>query len=90
MAVLLQPGANTCVAVAAGLIGCLTGLAGSSAAWAQRVVPKLDHTCPRGYVATARQECSTLGLMTYTLRPSRGEPCPPGWINADGGYCRKN
>ena len=54
------------------------------------MVPKLDHTCPRGYVATAQNECSTLGLMTYTLRPSRGEPCPTGWINADGGYCRKN
>ena len=76
--------------VVAALISCLAGLDGSQTAWAQRVVPKLDHTCPRGYVATAQNECSTLGLMTYTLRPSRGEPCPTGWINADGGYCRKN
>lgn len=76
--------------MAVGLIGALAGWVGAPAAWAQRVVPKLEDTCPRGYVAVAQRECSTLGLMTYTLRPSRGAPCPTGWVNADGGYCRKH
>lgn len=73
-----------------GLITCVTGWVGVPAAWAQRVVPRLLDTCPRGYVSTAQQECTTLGLMTYTLRPAGDQPCPAGWINADGGYCRKN
>ena len=60
-----------------------------SDAWAQRVVPKRQEVCPMGYVDTAKDTCSTLGLMTYTVQPSRGDRCPSGWINVGGGYCRK-
>ncbi|MAS28708.1 hypothetical protein [Synechococcus sp. UW105] len=59
-------------------------------AWGQRVVPKLREICPMGYVDTAKGTCSTLGLMTHTVQPSKGEACPSGWANAGGGYCRKS
>ncbi|MFQ6537401.1 MULTISPECIES: hypothetical protein [Aphanothece] len=56
---------------------------------AQRVVRKLDWMCPLGYVDMLNGSCSTLGLMHYTVRPTHGQPCPPGWMNVGGKYCRK-
>ena len=43
-----------------------------------------------GYVDTAKDTCSTLGLMTYTVQPSKGGRCPSGWGDIGGGYCRKD
>jgi hypothetical protein len=62
---------------------------GSVPALAQRVVPKLGSICPMGYVDTLNGKCSTLGLMRYTVQPTNGQPCPSGWMNVGGGYCRK-
>jgi hypothetical protein len=59
------------------------------AAHAQRVVPKIGSLCPMGYVDTLNGKCSTLGLMRYTVQPTEGQPCPAGWMNVGGGYCRK-
>ncbi len=56
---------------------------------AQREVPKIGSICPLGYVDLFNGRCSTLGLMTYTLRPTGGEACPAGWMNVGGGYCRE-
>jgi hypothetical protein len=42
-----------------------------------------------GYVDTFNGKCSTLGLMTYTVAPTRGKACLEGWMNVGGGYCRK-
>jgi len=61
----------------------------SPSAWAQRVVPKLENACPMGFVDTFNGRCSTLGLMTYTVKPAQGKACPSGWMNVGGGYCRK-
>ncbi|MEY2749223.1 MAG: hypothetical protein RLZZ168_1239 [Cyanobacteriota bacterium] len=58
-------------------------------AQAQRVVPKLGTLCPLGYVDTLNGKCSTLGLMTYTVKPTNGQACPEGWMNVGGGYCRQ-
>ena len=58
-------------------------------AQAQRVVPKLGTLCPLGYVDTLNGKCSTLGLMTYTVKPTTGQACPEGWMNVGGGYCRQ-
>ena len=58
-------------------------------AQAQRVVPKLQVVCPMGYVDTFNGKCSTFGLMNYTVQPTNGQPCPTGWINVGGGYCRQ-
>jgi hypothetical protein len=27
--------------------------------------------------------------MNYTVRPTHGQPCPEGWMNVGGRYCRK-
>jgi len=59
------------------------------AAQAQRVVPRIGALCPMGYVDTLNGKCSTLGLMRYTVQPTGGQPCQPGWMNVGGGYCRK-
>jgi hypothetical protein len=53
------------------------------------VVPKLGTLCPLGYVDTLNGKCSTLGLMTYTVKPTNGQACPEGWMNVGGGYCRQ-
>ena len=58
-------------------------------AMAQRVIRKIGDICPLGYVDTLNGNCSTLGLMRYTVQPTNGEPCPDGWMNVGGGYCRK-
>jgi hypothetical protein len=42
-----------------------------------------------GYVDTFNGNCSTLGLMRYTVQPTNGRPCPEGWMNVGGGYCRR-
>lgn len=70
------------------LIGLVIGFSGAPAL-AQRVVPKLGTICPLGYVDTFNGKCSTLGLMTYTVQPTNGQPCASGWANVGGGYCRK-
>jgi hypothetical protein len=64
-------------------------LASAQPALAQRVVPKIGTICPLGYVDLLNGNCSTLGLMTYTLMPADGEACLEGWMNVGGGYCRK-
>jgi len=66
----------------------LAGL-GAPAAWAQRVVPKLQTICPLGYVDTFKGTCSTLGLATYAVTPTHGKACASGWMNVGGGYCRR-
>ena len=71
------------------LIGALDVAGDLSHALAQRVVPKRQADCPMGYVDTAKDTCSTLGLMTYTVQPSKGGRCPSGWGDIGGGYCRK-
>jgi hypothetical protein len=53
------------------------------------MVKKLKTICPLGYVDTFNGKCSTLGLMSYTVKPTNGEACPSGWMNVGGGYCRK-
>jgi hypothetical protein len=53
------------------------------------VVPKIGSICPLGYVDTFNGKCSTFGLMNYTVQPTNGQPCPTGWINVGGGYCRQ-
>lgn len=58
-------------------------------AGAQRVVKKLGTICPLGYVDTLNGNCTTFGLMRYTVQPTNGQPCPSGWMNVGGGYCRK-
>ena len=77
-------------------IACLSGIVGAAAAllepqpaMAQRVVNKIGNICPLGYVDTLNGKCSTLGLMRYTVQPTNGQPCPEGWMNVGGGYCRK-
>jgi hypothetical protein len=64
-------------------------LASAQPALAQRVVPKIGSICPLGYVDLFNGNCSTLGLMNYTLMPTDGEACLEGWMNVGGGYCRK-
>ena len=59
------------------------------AAHAQRVVRKIGDLCPMGYVDMLNGNCSTLGLMRYTVQPTNGQPCPSGWMNVGGGYCRR-
>ena len=61
----------------------------ASPAHAQRVVRKIGTICPMGYVDTLNGNCSTLGLMRYTVQPTGGQPCQAGWMNVGGGYCRK-
>lgn len=78
--------ANRFAALSAAAV--LPVLAGSPA-WAQREVPKLGYICPLGYVDMLNGTCSTLGLMSYTVRPTNGQPCPEGWMNVGGRYCRK-
>ena len=58
-------------------------------AHAQRVVRKIGDICPMGYVDMLNGNCSTLGLMRYTVQPTNGQPCLEGWMNVGGGYCRK-
>ena len=58
-------------------------------ALAQRVVRKIGSICPMGYVDMLNGNCSTLGLMRYTVEPTNGQACPEGWMNVGGGYCRK-
>lgn len=78
-------------------LSCLALMATSSlvvvalapGAQAQRVVPKLQALCPLGYVDSFNGKCSTLGLMTYTVTPTRGKACAEGWMNVGGGYCRR-
>lgn len=81
--------ATAAVATAGSLL--LTLLAGALPlpARAQRVIPKLETLCPLGYVDTFNGKCSTLGLMNYTVAPTEGRPCPAGWMNIGGGYCRQ-
>jgi len=78
------------------LAGCVAGLVSAAAAllepqpaMAQRVVNRIGNICPLGYVDTLNGKCSTLGLMRYTVQPTNGQPCPAGWMNVGGGYCRK-
>jgi hypothetical protein len=71
------------------LAGLLTTMATSGPALAQRVVPKLSSLCPLGYVDTLNGKCSTLGLMEYQVQASNGQPCPSGWFDVGGGYCRR-
>jgi len=58
-------------------------------ALAQRVVRKIGSICPMGYIDILNGNCSTLGLVSYTLQPTNGQTCPEGWMNVGGGYCRK-
>ena len=76
-------------AMAAALLLSLGATGLPQPARAQRVVPKLQTLCPLGYVDTFNGRCSTLGLMTYTVAPTEGRPCPSGWMNVGGGYCRR-
>jgi hypothetical protein len=72
------------------LLVVLPGLALiSPPAQAQRQVPTIGNICPRGYGDTFNGQCSTLGLMNYTVQPTNGQACPSGWMNVGGGYCRK-
>jgi len=73
----------------AGLVSAAATLVSAQPALAQRVVDKIGNICPLGYVDTLNGKCSTLGLMRYTVEPTNGQPCPEGWMNVGGGYCRK-
>jgi hypothetical protein len=75
------------LATAGTVLGLLVALAEPAAA--QRDVKKIGSICPLGYVDLLNGRCSTLGLMNYTVQPSRGEACPSGWMNVGGGYCRR-
>ena len=78
----------TRVGLTTGALAALV-LAAAQPALAQRVVPKIGSICPLGYVDLFNGNCSTLGLMTYTLQPTDGEACLEGWMNVGGGTCRK-
>jgi hypothetical protein len=67
----------------------LGGLLTAAPALAQRQVPKIGSICPMGYVDKLNGQCSTLGLVNYTLQPTNGKACLEGWMNVGGGYCRK-
>ena len=67
----------------------LGGLLTAAPALAQRQVPKIGSICPLGYVDKLNGQCSTFGLVNYTLRPTNGMACLEGWMNVGGGYCRK-
>jgi hypothetical protein len=56
---------------------------------AQGAAAKLGNICPLGYVDTLNGKCSTLGLMSYTVTPTHGKPCLPGWMNVGGRYGRR-
>lgn len=72
------------------VLACLpTVLLLSAPAQAQREVKKLDWMCPLGYVDLLNGRCSTLGLVRYEVRPTYGRPCPSGWMNVGGKYCRR-
>jgi hypothetical protein len=71
------------------LAGSALLLGSAQPAAAQREVPKIGSICPLGYVDLFNGRCSTLGLMNYTVQPTRGEACPSGWMNVGGGYCRE-
>ncbi len=81
----MNPIANTATL---GLVAAALALT-ATPALAQREVPKLGIICPLGYVDLLNGTCSTLGLMKYTVRPTYGQPCPEGWMNVGGRYCRK-
>jgi len=70
------------------VIVSLQDLCFSKAAMAQRVIAMREAICPFGYVDTQDGSCSTLGLARYTVKPSDGQTCPPGWLYVGGGYCR--
>ncbi|MEB3173066.1 MAG: hypothetical protein VKL97_04310 [Cyanobacteriota bacterium] len=76
-------------AVTALTVSALATILAPQRALAQRVVPKIGDICPLGYVDTLNGQCSTLGLMRYTVQPTNGQACPEGWMNVGGGYCRK-
>ena len=89
-----QPGRRTGEIMTGGILDVvvlawLVAVIGTPASQAQTRVPKREAACPMGYVDTAQGTCSTLGLMTYTLKPSNGDACPAGWVNVGGGYCRE-
>lgn len=73
----------------AGMVSAAVALLEPQPAIAQRVVKKLGNICPLGYIDTFNGRCSTLGLALYTMQPSNDQPCPEGWLNVGGGYCRK-
>lgn len=73
----------------AGSLGLVLSTVGAQPVMAQRVVKKIGTICPLGYVDTLNGNCSTLGLMRYTVQPTNGQACPEGWMNVGGGYCRK-
>lgn len=77
------------IACFAGMVSAAVFLLEPRPAIAQRVVNKIGNICPLGYVDTFNGQCSTLGLADYTVQPSNGQPCPEGWLNVGGGYCRK-
>ncbi|MEI8252043.1 MAG: hypothetical protein WCF98_12815 [Synechococcus sp. ELA057] len=54
---------------------------------AQNKVPKLQSLCPMGYVDNFSGSC--VSPIRYTLQPTDGRPCPSGWMNVGGGYCKK-
>jgi hypothetical protein len=64
-------------------------LASAQPALAQRLVPKIGSICPQGYVDLFNDTCSSLRLMTYTLRPSESEACLESWMNVGVGECRR-
>lgn len=71
------------------LTACGITLAAAAPAQAQRTVRKISWMCPLGYVDTLNGKCTTFGLATYTVTPTNGQPCAPGWMNVGGGYCRR-
>lgn len=56
-------------------------------ALAQTSVPKLQSLCPMGYVDNFKGGC--VSPINYRLQPTDGKPCPGGWMNVGGGYCKK-
>lgn len=68
--------AGLATSLATNLLGDLLLKAVAAPAMAQRAVPKLGN-------------CSTLGLMSYTLTPTHGKSCLSGWMNVEGRYCRR-
>ena len=56
-------------------------------ALAQNKVPKLQSLCPMGYVDNFSGSC--VSPIRYSLQPTDGRPCPSGWMNVGGGYCKK-
>ncbi len=56
---------------------------------AQGAAAKLGNLSPLGHGDTPNGNCSTLGLISYSVTPTHGKVCLSGWLNIGGRSCRR-